>query len=590
VAKSVDMAARKRLREETEARVEQQGAMAELSRLAAEGQGAQALMEAAVPIIARALHVDCVELLEQVPDGLVLRAGLGWQPGPIGTMNAVEHDDSAAGQVLRSRETVLTLDLSHGHRSTPSRRLAEAGLTSGLAVRVPGSQRPFGVLAVYSKKQRTFHRADAEFVRTAAALLSTALSWCRAQSYAKVLLQLGADICDALDPAELVDRAQRRTSIALPCNAVALLRWDQRQQSFRFTSGSGIPAEAMAPIEELFFERDSWLGRRLAHSGAFAANDMQLQKWLSAEFRARFPVSAFIAAPLRVPGTDLGTLVAFSTVPGDAFGPEQVEFCTAIAGHLALALDHMRMIEELEYARQAKADFVATMSHELRTPLHVIMGYNDLLLEGVLGRLSLEQVESLQHVSERARELLNLIRAMLTLTQIEGSGLPQEMDVKALVRELEAEFGEAGKNAAPRPVWNVAPGIPKVRTERAKLKVIIEHLVDNAVKFTDPDGCVRVDFRPSEGGIEVTVSDSGIGIDSERLPTLFEPFRAVQGLSTMESDGVGLYTVRRLLDMLGGTITVETTPGRGSVFRVWVPPDMTRQTGTVGHCGCRTGN
>jgi signal transduction histidine kinase len=574
LAKSVDMAARKRLKEEAEARVEQQSAMTELSRLAAEGQSAQVLMETAVSIIARTLHVDCVQLLEQVPDGLVLRAGVGWPPGLIGTMTVAEHDDSVAGQVLRSREALLTLDLLALRRSTEAQTLAWAGLTSGVAVRVPGPQHPFGVLAVYSKKQRTFQRADAEFVQTAAALLSTALSRCRAQSYAEVLLQVGSDISDALDPTELVARIQRRTSIALPCNAVATFRWDQRRQSFRLASHSGVSADAIPDLESLAFERDSWLGRRLAHSGAFAANDMRLQKWLAGEFRARFPVGAFIAAPLRVPGTDLGALVAFSTAGGDAFGPGQVELCAAIAGQLALALDYARMVEELEYARQAKADFVATMSHELRTPLHVIMGYNDLLLEGVLGRLSPEQLESLQHVSERARELLNLIRAMLVLTQIEGRGLPQEMDVVALVRELEADFSETGRNAVPRPVWNVAPGIPEVRTERAKLKAVIEHLVDNAVKFTDPEGRVTVDLRPSEGGIEVTVSDSGIGIDSELLPTLFEPFRAVQRIPAMDSDGVGLYTVRRLLDMLGGTITVESTPGRGSIFRVWLPLDM----------------
>jgi signal transduction histidine kinase len=568
------MAARKRLREEAEARKRQQAAMTELSRLLAEAQAAQPLMENGVALIGRTLDVDCVELLERVPDGLVLRAGVGWEPGLIGTVTVTEHDDSPAGQVLRSRERILNVDLSGEQQWIGSRVLAQHGLTSGLAVVVPGPKGPFGVLGVYSRNRRTFQQADVEFVQTAAAVLSTAVTRCRAQSYARVLLEVAGDISAALEPAELLDRVQRRTSMALPCNVVAMFRWDQKRQLFRLASRSGVSAEVIPDFEALAFAQDSWLGRRLVHRGAFAANDMDLQRWLPPDLLARIPVVAFIAAPLRVPGSELGALVALTTAGGEAFGPDQVELCEGIARQLALALDYTRMVDELVYASQAKADFVATMSHELRTPLHVIMGYSDLLLEGVLGHLSPEQVESLQHVSERTRELLNLIKAMLALTQLEGGGLPQEVDLAALVRELEADFGKTGKKAVPRPVWQMAPGLPAVRTDRTKLKAVIEHVVDNAVKFTDAEGCVTVDVRACDGGIEVTVSDSGIGIDTELIPTIFEPFRGVDGIPGMASDGIGLYTVRRLLDMLGGRITVDSTPGRGSTFRVWLPLDV----------------
>ena len=135
-------------------------------------------------------------------------------------------------------------------------------------------------------------------------------------------------------------------------------------------------------------------------------------------------------------------------------------------------------------------------------------------------------------------------------------------------------------------IWNVPPTLPRLHTDRMKLKVVVKNLVANAVKFTER-GSVTIAARLVEGGIEVSVSDTGIGIAPEALPIIFEPFRQVDSSQTRPNGGVGLglYIVRRLLDALGATIGVESEVGRGSTFRVGIPlaPDRAPLQPRAGH-------
>lgn len=231
-----------------------------------------------------------------------------------------------------------------------------------------------------------------------------------------------------------------------------------------------------------------------------------------------------------------------------------------------------RQVEELERLAQAKSDFVATVSHDLRTPLHVIIGYTDLLLEGVFGVLESQQAETLRRIAERTREVLDLVKATLELSELERAGLPADLDLADLLRGVAAAVSQQHPGSGVELRWKVAPDAGRVRAEAHQLESVLLRLIDNAMKFT-PRGHVSIEASAGENGVDLVVSDTGLGIEAARLPTIFQPFAAgeTSAPNAENGTGLGLYAVRHLVSMLGGAISVKSQLGRGSTFRIWLP-------------------
>lgn len=231
--------------------------------------------------------------------------------------------------------------------------------------------------------------------------------------------------------------------------------------------------------------------------------------------------------------------------------------------------------EVAETAERTRSEFLSTLSHELRTPINVILGYIDLLTEGTFGPLTAGQLEPLQRIGRNAHELLTLISAMLDLSRLEAGQLPvavQEVHVPALLAEMQNELQDVSQLSQLDFVWQAEPNLPPVSTDPGKLKTVLKNLVGNAVKFT-PQGRVTVAARVGQGGLEIVVSDTGIGIPPEALPLIFDPFYQLENPSPgqLRGTGLGLHIVKRLLETLSGTVSVASEVGRGSSFCIWLP-------------------
>jgi signal transduction histidine kinase len=241
----------------------------------------------------------------------------------------------------------------------------------------------------------------------------------------------------------------------------------------------------------------------------------------------------------------------------------------AMANQVGVAVGSAQLFARLQQALRARSEFVNTMSHELRSPLHVILGYAELLADGT---------QEPGFVAARVRasglELLQLVDNTLTAARL-GSGKlraqPSEFPLAELIGELRETLGaqpEASNGVALR--WESSRDLPVVRLDRLKLKEIVHNLVSNALKFTER-GEVVVRVGREGTRVRIDVEDTGSGIPPEAQTQIFEMFERLETDRGTGGAGLGLYIVKNLVQLMGGTVTLASEPGHGSRFTVWLP-------------------
>lgn len=241
----------------------------------------------------------------------------------------------------------------------------------------------------------------------------------------------------------------------------------------------------------------------------------------------------------------------------------------------SLAIENANLVDQLGEASRLKSELVATLSHELRTPIHVVLGFAELVLEGEFGELGDGLRDAMKRILFGARSLRELSEATLQLTRLDDGGAPTERtDVRLAEVFEEAEAEVRATQREPRiPIeLRLAPGLETARTDRAKLKLILKGLLSNGVKFTE-HGQVTATFRRTNDDLEIVVEDTGVGIDEDALPTIFDAFRQADGSPARRYGGVGLglHLVRRTVELLGGTIRAESASAGGARFEITLP-------------------
>ncbi|MCY1016251.1 PAS domain-containing sensor histidine kinase [Pyxidicoccus sp. MSG2] len=236
-----------------------------------------------------------------------------------------------------------------------------------------------------------------------------------------------------------------------------------------------------------------------------------------------------------------------------------------------------RQAIQLEQASAAKSQFLANMSHEFRTPLNAILGYTNMLLQGVSGELSPAQKRNLTRIDSNGRHLLEVINEILDITRIEAGRMPlhlSDFGIPELLQEVIAELDPIIARSKLAVSTELGARLPPVHSDRQKVKQIVLNLLSNALKFTH-EGSVTVlaEYVTATSTLAISVQDTGIGIDTAYQEKIFEDFQQVDSSPTRAygGTGLGLSICRRLATMLGGRVTLQSAPGQGSTFTLHFP-------------------
>jgi signal transduction histidine kinase len=243
----------------------------------------------------------------------------------------------------------------------------------------------------------------------------------------------------------------------------------------------------------------------------------------------------------------------------------------------AVAEENARLAEALGRSNQLTTRFAATMSHELRSTLSAIINLTEILTDHHAERSRARHEQVVRLVRQTALESLQVLDATIELSRTEANRQPQQESNVALqdiLAQLQSEIAPPQKVEAAQLEWYAASDLPTLRVDPVKVKMILRNLVSNAIRFT-PQGKISIAARRDGDSVEIAVSDTGQGIAAEHLPHLFEPFSQVSP-ATHGGGGLGLYIVQRLVQLLGGTVAVESHPGQGSRFSVRLPVKLSR--------------
>jgi signal transduction histidine kinase len=290
-----------------------------------------------------------------------------------------------------------------------------------------------------------------------------------------------------------------------------------------------------------------------------------------------------------LPGRErvLGALVLLRRA-AEEFSGNTVALMQTFADQSALAMNNARLFREVEQkgqelalASEHKSQFFANMSHELRTPLNAVLGYSELLADGLYGDMPGKAGEILERVKANGKHLLGLINDVLDLSKIEAGQLTlalEDYSVESMVQSVVASTGSLASAKGIDVKTDIAEKLPMGHGDERRLTQVLVNLISNAIKFTDT-GSIDVCVKAENDQFNIAVTDTGPGIAPEDREKIFEEFHQVDNSSTRKKGGtgLGLSISRRLIDMHGGRINVESTVGVGSTFRVIIPVRVNEQ-------------
>jgi len=362
--------------------------------------------------------------------------------------------------------------------------------------------------------------------------------------------------------------------------------------SFLYVASHGVPREFSDYLKDHPVEpnRGTVAGRVLLEGKPIHIADIQADpEYTMTDIIRRTGFHTILGVPLLREGNPIGVIIlARSAVR--PFTEKQIEVITIFADQAVIAIENVRLFEEIqeksrqvEEASKHKSQFLANMSHELRTPLNAILGYAELILDGIYGEAPEKMRNVLERIQTNGKHLLGLINDVLDLSKIEAGQLVltlNDYSVRDMMQGVYIAVEPLAGNKRLNFKLEVPHDLPPARGDERRLSQVLLNLVGNAIKFTD-SGEVAMKVAAANGSYTVAVSDTGPGIAQADQVKIFEEFQQSESTHTKAKGGtgLGLSIAKRIVEMHGGRLWVESTLGSGSTFFFTVPLRVEQQAG-----------
>jgi signal transduction histidine kinase len=395
----------------------------------------------------------------------------------------------------------------------------------------------------------------------------------------ELMVEITRRLTSTLDQERLLNLISKMAVELVDCEDSSVILEDRRTGELVFLTSAGPTSEALKNIR--FPVEGSIAGTVLKNRQPLIVTDTETDPRHNPEVDSAidFETRSILAVPMMFQERPIGVLEAVNKHDAATFSDHDVHILATLAAQAAVAIENARLVEDLKEANrqlaqldQLKSEFIAIASHELRTPLTLILGYATFLREEASGKAG----EQIDMVLGAATQLKGLIDDMVNLSNLEARSAEMELsefDLRTVIKESI----ETQRQFAAAKSLEMKTSLPEtellVRADREKIDIVLTNLLDNAIKFTRPNGSIEVAVRPLGGMVAVSVTDTGTGIPEGEIERIFERFYQVESHLTRHHGGMGLglSIARGIVELHGGRIWVESEIDRGSCFTFTLP-------------------